>query len=232
MPIIYHIATADDWHRAVKDGEYTTSTIGRTLAEEGFLHASTASQVSRVANTYYRDVPGDLVLLVIDTALLASPLRYDDVPGHDQPFPHIYGPLNTGAVIETVPVTPGPDGTYAIEPQAAGRASPPVADAEPLQAGAAEPAVGVEALEQCPRVGEPRVQPRQLAGRDVGDLPPVRPGVVGRQCRLDARQYRVDLLGALAPGEVDRQRRALVGAAQPEPVRRRWRGSRRPAARA
>jgi uncharacterized protein (DUF952 family) len=119
VPIIYHIATTDDWHRAVKEGEYTTSTIGRTLAEEGFLHASTASQVNWVANTFYRDVPGDLVLLVIDTALLASPLRYDDVPGWDEPFPHIYGPLNPGAVIEAVPLRAGPDGTYAVEPPTA-----------------------------------------------------------------------------------------------------------------
>jgi uncharacterized protein (DUF952 family) len=119
VQVIYHIATADDWHRATKDGEYTTSTIGRTLAEEGFLHASTASQVNWVANKFYRDVPGDLVLLVIDTALLASPLRYDDVPGWNEPFPHIYGPLNSGAVLDAVPLQAGPDGTYAVEPPAA-----------------------------------------------------------------------------------------------------------------
>ncbi|HEX3964024.1 MAG TPA: DUF952 domain-containing protein [Trebonia sp.] len=119
MPIIYHIATADDWDRAIRDGQYTTSTIGRTLAEEGFLHASAASQVNWVANNFYRGVPGDLVLLVIDTARLASPLRYDDVSGWDEPFPHIYGPLNADAVIEAVPLTAGPDGTYAIELPAA-----------------------------------------------------------------------------------------------------------------
>ena len=119
MPIIYHIATADDWLQAARDGEYTTSTIGRTLAQEGFLHASTAGQVNWVANRFYRDVPGDLVLLVIDTTRLASPLRYEGVPGWDQPFPHIYGPLNPGAVIEAVPLRAGPDGTYAVEPPAA-----------------------------------------------------------------------------------------------------------------
>jgi len=119
VPIIYHIATADDWLQAVRDGEYTTSTIGRTLDEEGFLHASTAGQVNWVANRFYQGVPGDLVLLVIDTARLASPLRYEDVPGWNQPFPHIYGPLNPGAVIEAAPLRAGPDGTYAVEPPAA-----------------------------------------------------------------------------------------------------------------
>ena len=42
MSLIYHIATTADWDRAGRDGEYTTSTRGRTLAEEGFIHASTA----------------------------------------------------------------------------------------------------------------------------------------------------------------------------------------------
>jgi uncharacterized protein (DUF952 family) len=121
MPIIYHIATADDWSRAVTEGQYTTSTIGRTLAEEGFLHASGASQVNWVANHYYRGVPGGLVLLVIDTALLTAPLRYDDVPGWDEPFPHIYGPLNPGAVLEAVPLRAGPGGTYAIDPPSQGQ---------------------------------------------------------------------------------------------------------------
>ena len=37
--VIYHIATAADWARARRDGEYTTSTRGRTLREEGFLEA-------------------------------------------------------------------------------------------------------------------------------------------------------------------------------------------------
>ncbi|HTU75793.1 MAG TPA: DUF952 domain-containing protein [Trebonia sp.] len=116
MPIIYHIASAGAWYLAVKEGEYTTSTLGRTLAEEGFLHASSASQVNWVANNFYRDVGDDLLLLVIDTARLASPLRYEDVPGWDEPFPHIYGPLNPDAVLQAVPLRAGPDGRYAIEP--------------------------------------------------------------------------------------------------------------------
>jgi uncharacterized protein (DUF952 family) len=131
VPIIYHIATADDWQQAVRDGEYTTSTIGRTLAEEGFLHASSAGQVNWVANTFYRDVTGDLVLLVIDTTLLASPLRYEDVPGWDEPFPHVYGPLNPDAVTEAVPLRAGPDGTYVIDR--------PAASPLPGQAGLADP---------------------------------------------------------------------------------------------
>ena len=102
MTVIYHIAEAADWEQAQRAGEYTMSTRGRTLAEEGFIHASTASQVAQVAEAYYRGVP-DLVLLVIDTERVRPELRYEQVPGQPDPYPHIYGPLNLDAVTETRP---------------------------------------------------------------------------------------------------------------------------------
>ena len=119
---IYHIATRADWEQALADGVYTRSSVDRTLAQEGFIHASQESQVARTANKFYRDVPGDLLLLVIDTGLVAAEVRYEDVPGADLPFPHIYGPLNTGAVLAAVPLTAGADGTFAFPPEAATRA--------------------------------------------------------------------------------------------------------------
>ena len=64
MTFIYHIAAAADWARAVREGQYTMSTRGLTLAEQGFIHASTAAQVALVARAFYRDVP-DLLLLTI-----------------------------------------------------------------------------------------------------------------------------------------------------------------------
>jgi uncharacterized protein (DUF952 family) len=102
MTLIYHIAEAADWDRARRDGRYTTSTRGVSLAEEGFIHASTAAQVNQVAGAFYRDAP-DLVLLVIDTERVGSPIRYERVPGQDLPYPHIYGPLNADAVVEVRP---------------------------------------------------------------------------------------------------------------------------------
>lgn len=110
--VIYHIATRADWETAQTDGEYTRSSVDKSLAEEGFIHASQASQVARTANKFYRDVPGDLVLLVIDPDLLRAEVRYEDVPGAELPFPHIYGPLNTDAVLEARPFAAGPDGTF------------------------------------------------------------------------------------------------------------------------
>jgi uncharacterized protein (DUF952 family) len=105
VTLIYHIALPADWAQAQRDGQYATSTRGRTLAEEGFIHGSTAAQVGQVADAYYRDAP-DLVLLVIDTERVGSPVRYERVPGQPDPYPHIYGPLNLDAVIEVRPFQP------------------------------------------------------------------------------------------------------------------------------
>jgi uncharacterized protein (DUF952 family) len=112
--VIYHIATRADWEHALKDGEYTRSSLDKTLAQEGFIHASQAAQVAGTANKFYRGVPGDLVLLVIDVGLLQPEVRYEDVPGAELPFPHVYGPLNISAVVDVRPFAPGPDGTFAF----------------------------------------------------------------------------------------------------------------------
>jgi uncharacterized protein (DUF952 family) len=113
---IYHIARAADWDRAQADGAYTTSSVAKTLAEEGFIHASQESQVTRTANKFYRDVPGALVVLVIEVERVRAEVRYEDVPGAELPFPHIYGPLNADAVVAAWPLLPGPDGTFEFTP--------------------------------------------------------------------------------------------------------------------
>ncbi len=104
---IFHIAFERDWADAVASGSYTLSTRGKTLADEGFIHASRADQVLGVAANFYADVTDPLVLLEIDEALLTSPVVVEPVPGTDQAFPHIYGPLNPGAVTAVYPFTPG-----------------------------------------------------------------------------------------------------------------------------
>lgn len=113
---IYHIARRADWEQARAAGEYTRSSVDTTLAQEGFIHASQASQVARTANKFYRDVPGDLVVLVIDAGRVHAEIRYEDVPGAELPFPHIYGPLNPDAVTEVRPIAPGPDGLFRFDP--------------------------------------------------------------------------------------------------------------------
>ncbi|MGZ5371337.1 DUF952 domain-containing protein [Aeromicrobium sp.] len=97
--LIFHIATDSDWRAARASGAYTTSTLGVTLGQEGFLHCSRDSQVARVLSKHYSDVTEPLTLLTVDTNLLTSPWQLDDVPGAALSFPHIYGPLNPEAVV-------------------------------------------------------------------------------------------------------------------------------------
>jgi uncharacterized protein (DUF952 family) len=116
VSLIYHIATCADWERALLDGAYVTSTRGVTLAEQGYIHASDAARVATVANAFYAGADEELLVLVIDPALVRAAIRYDDVPGADAPFPHIYGPLNPDAVLAATPLVRGADGTFTFAP--------------------------------------------------------------------------------------------------------------------
>ncbi len=97
---IHHLALPEDWTAAQEAGEYRVSTRGVTVDEEGFIHASTPDQLAGTFERYYADRP-DVVLLTIDTDLLTSPWRFDDVG--DTRFPHVYGPITTAAVVEAAP---------------------------------------------------------------------------------------------------------------------------------
>ncbi|RNL79798.1 DUF952 domain-containing protein [Nocardioides marmorisolisilvae] len=99
MDRIFHLALATDWAAAQEAGDYRISTLGRTLEQEGFLHASREDQWRATKQRFYADVPEPLVLLEIDPALLTSELRIDEVPEAGDSFPHIYGPLNLDAVV-------------------------------------------------------------------------------------------------------------------------------------
>ena len=98
-PTIFHLAMPDDWAAAFQTGEYTMSTRGRTLEEEGFIHASTHEQLEATANRVYADVD-QLVVLSIDPERVPHRIEWEPpAPGVDELFPHIYGPLPIGAVV-------------------------------------------------------------------------------------------------------------------------------------
>ena len=91
---LWHIAHRADWEAAQADGVYLHSTRGRTLGEEGFIHCSYPHQVGIVARNFYADDPEPLVILEIDRNQLGpTKVRVEDN------YPHVYGPLPTGAVV-------------------------------------------------------------------------------------------------------------------------------------
>ena len=104
--LILHITTAGEWEAAQADGKYRAP----SLDSEGFIHCSSPTQVTHVADWFYRDVP-DLVLLCIDPHRLTSALRWE--PSADNfagDFPHVYGPIDVEAVTKVVPWQRGDDG--------------------------------------------------------------------------------------------------------------------------
>ncbi|KAA1428867.1 DUF952 domain-containing protein [Nocardioides antri] len=104
MATIFHLALASDWAAAQEAGAYTISTRGRTLAQEGFIHASRGDQWPAVRDAFYADVAEPLLLLQIDTDRLDVPVLEERPPGATETFPHIYGPLALDAVVKAIPV--------------------------------------------------------------------------------------------------------------------------------
>ena len=91
---IYHITTKHDWDKALQLGYYEAP----SLAIEGFIHCSTNEQVEGVLHRYYRGQTG-LLKLVIDPLKLQNELKYELAPSVHELFPHVYGPIHTGAVV-------------------------------------------------------------------------------------------------------------------------------------
>lgn len=105
--MIYHLAQESDWEQAQRDGAYTRSTIGRSLDDEGFVHASSAEQWPVVRSRFYAGVDEPLVLLHIDQSRLTARVVLevgDPVTGEQ--FPHVYGPIDLAAVVETTRLEP------------------------------------------------------------------------------------------------------------------------------
>jgi uncharacterized protein (DUF952 family) len=100
---IFHITTQAQWQKALLQGFY----LADSLEKEGFIHASTAEQVPKVFNAFYRD-HADLALLAIASEKLESEVKWEapvhpegknaDAIRETEKFPHIYGKINLSAV--------------------------------------------------------------------------------------------------------------------------------------
>jgi uncharacterized protein (DUF952 family) len=109
MATIFHITERGEWERAKAEGVYRA----RTLASEGFIHCSRGDQVVRVADRLFRGQTG-LVLLEVDTSRVGAEIRYENCEGGQEDFPHVYGPLDLGAVTRVLAFEPGEDGSFAM----------------------------------------------------------------------------------------------------------------------
>jgi len=107
---LVHLCSAGDWAQAQVSG----ALCPESLDSVGFVHMSAPQQVHLPANRLYRGRT-DLVLLQVDPAKVAAPVRWEPgVPADPQAmlFPHLYGPLPTDAVVGVRAYRPRPDGRF------------------------------------------------------------------------------------------------------------------------
>ena len=115
MAVIWHLIDRESWDAARSKGEHRPE----SLASEGFIHCSESEeQMLRVA---YRLYPGrrDMLALELDTDRLESPLQREPSRSGEI-YPHIYGPLNPGAVDRVWQLALGDGDGYTLEPENGG----------------------------------------------------------------------------------------------------------------
>ncbi len=103
---LLHICGRDDWAAAQQDGRVAPDSLDTV----GFVHLSTPAQVHLPANRLFAG-RRDLVLLHVAPERLSDLVRYEPGGVPDDPesmrFPHLYGPLPVGAVVDVTPVRAG-----------------------------------------------------------------------------------------------------------------------------
>lgn len=93
----------------------------RQFDADGFIHCTVEADVLLgIANNFYKNVPGEFIVLVIDPARVTAPVKFEPPippPPPGSPlaahlFPHIYGSLNREAIVETRTAVRAEDGTF------------------------------------------------------------------------------------------------------------------------
>ena len=106
---IYKICPAPAWREVERQGVYRGSVDD---ARDGFIHFSTASQVAETAKKHFFGQTG-LFLIQVDADALGDALRWER-SRNDELFPHLYGELDLGAVIDVLDMRARSDGTHDI----------------------------------------------------------------------------------------------------------------------
>jgi uncharacterized protein (DUF952 family) len=104
--LTYHLVAQDVWREQASGQYYLPEAFG----QDGFVHCTDDLEtLIDVGNHYYRHDRRDYCCLLITCDALEHEARYDD---DDRMFPHIYGPIPTGAVVEIYDVSRDDDGQF------------------------------------------------------------------------------------------------------------------------
>lgn len=108
---LFHLVDPADWAAAERVGTYRPA----SLTGEGFIHLSFAEQVTGSANRHYRDAR-EMVVIELDADRVGAPVRVEDSYGSGTQFPHLYGPLPTGAAVAVHPLSRDRHGEWSFTP--------------------------------------------------------------------------------------------------------------------
>ena len=97
-PLIFHIAHSKDIVTNDSNAAYQCE----SLTSEGFIHCCDKHQLLGVVSRYYQEID-DVFLLVLDVEELEPALIHENTMGGSELFPHVYGPINRSAILETIP---------------------------------------------------------------------------------------------------------------------------------
>jgi len=111
MSVIFHLVMRADWEGRSPLTEYRAP----SLALEGFNHCSEdEAQLTAVAGRLYAGET-DLLVLELETSLLSSQLKREPSRSGEV-YPHIYGPINSGAVVAVRSLSVRDDGGFELGP--------------------------------------------------------------------------------------------------------------------
>jgi uncharacterized protein (DUF952 family) len=112
---IYHILPAAEARRILGQPAYRPP----SLRDQGFIHAAAnPEQALRVANRLFRQHPSVSVLCIARSRVQAE-VCDERAAGDPDAFPHIYGPLNTDALVTTVDLVQDASGAFTRFPSLA-----------------------------------------------------------------------------------------------------------------
>ncbi len=109
MARIFHLITERDWESARDAPQWRPG----SLSNEGFIHCSgDEEQAMRVVARLYPD-RADMLALEVDTEKVNYPV-ISESSRSGEIYPHIYGPLETSAVVMVWRVKADGNGGYAL----------------------------------------------------------------------------------------------------------------------
>jgi uncharacterized protein (DUF952 family) len=114
MSLIFKICDRAEWDDAVATGTYAGSAHDQ---RDGFIHFSTAAQLSGTLAKHYAGRDG-LLLVALDAEALGPALKWEPARDGDL-FPHLYASLPTSVALWTKPLPLDVNGTHVLPAEAA-----------------------------------------------------------------------------------------------------------------